>query len=425
MDIEGFQIPVLHALVVSVSVGALIGLMRQWSDLHESPENESSAGLRTHALWSLLGFLSGFLHDAFAAFFYPVAFATFGIFLIAANSMDRKEDHRKLGLTSYASAILTFLVGSLVFWQQFQVAMVTAVIVGILIPSKPFIHRWTENLKNEDMLNLLQFLAVTGLILPLVPNQGYGPFQAFNPFQIWLMVVLISGFGFAGYIFMRLLGAKAGITATGLAGGLASSTATTIALTRASRQNPGLSRSLATGILLANTVLFIRIALLVLTLNQQLLLKLLVPFLVITAPTSLFLARHLLSARKEEDEVDIPELRNPLSLRVALQFALVYALIVFLVKAVHGWVDEAVFYPVAFLSGLTQMDAISLSLTNETSHGNLSLELAARGILVAGIANTLLKTGFAVCAGHPQLRGPVLLGMLPMIAAGTIGCFLI
>lgn len=424
MEVGTINLSFLHALVVGVSVGALIGLIRQWSDTHIDETTESSAGLRTFSLWSLLGFLSAYVHDVHAQFFFPVSFATFGIFLIAANSID-KSTHRGLGLTSYAAAILTFLVGALIFWQQLQAAMAIAVTIGILLASKPFVHKWADNLTNEDILSLLQFLAVTGLILPLVPDQGYGPLNAFNPYKIWLMVVLISGLGFVGYVAVRLLGTRAGITVTGLAGGLASSTATTLALTRNSRDTPEIARTLAYGIIIANTVMIGRVALIILALNQPLFWTVIVPMLVMAMPTTVLLLWRIMPSRARQEEVDLPELSNPLSLRLAIKFALLYAVIVFLIKAVGEWGGGSGFYPIAFLSGLTDMDAIALSLTNENAEGSLSMVLAARGIMIGAVANTLFKTGFAIWMGDPKLRKPLLAGMIPMMIAGLLGLALV
>jgi uncharacterized membrane protein (DUF4010 family) len=419
MDLQEIDIPFLHTLIVSISIGSLIGLLRQWSDTHDHSATESSAGLRTHGLWSLVGFLSAYIHEQHAAHFYPVAFATFGVFLIAANRLD-KDTHRGLGLTSYAAAILTFLVGSLVFWQRFEAALVVAVSVGILLASKPFIHRWTNNLTGEDILSLLQFLAVTGLILPLVPDRGFGPLDAFNPYTIWLMVVLISGLGFVGYVAIRLLGTRAGITVTGLAGGLASSTATTLALTRNSRDTPEIASTLAIGIIIANTVMLGRVMVIILALNADLFQALLLPAVIMALPTTLFIGWRLF-IRTREKEVDLPALGNPLSLKLAIKFALLYGLIAFLLKAVAHWGGGAGFYPVAFLSGLTDIDAIALSLTNENAEGTLGTLLATRGILIAAIANTFLKTVLAAALGAPAIRRPLLAGMIPMLTAGIVG----
>lgn len=423
MSLQNLNVPFLHSLVVAVSVGALIGLLRQWSDAHEEESAESSAGLRTFALWSLIGFLSAYIQEAHAAFFFPVSFATFGVFLIAANSID-KSSQRGLGHTSYAAAILTFLVGALIFWQRFESALAIAVTIGILIASKPFVHRWTQDLTNEDILSLLQFLAVTGLILPLVPDRGLGPLAAFNPYNIWLMVVLISGLGFVGYVAVRLLGARAGITVTGLAGGLASSTATTLALTRNSRDTPEVSQTLAYGIVIANTVMIGRVAVIILALNQDLFRAVVGPMSIMALPTTLFLLYRFLLAKGGDKEVDLPKLSNPLSLKLAIKFALLYGIIVFLLKAVSEWGGGVGFYPIAFISGLTDMDAIALSLTNEQGKGTITAVLAAQGIMMGAIANTIFKTVFALWLGDHRLRKPLLYGMMPMLISGVLGLLL-
>lgn len=414
------QLPFLHSLIVGISLGALIGLVRQWSDEIQEKETESTAGIRTFSLWSVLGFLAAYIHQEHAAFFFPVSFATFGILLIATNYIDRHHQ-KAFGLTSSSAAILTFLVGALVYWQQIQPAIAITVTIGILLVSKPFVHRWTTRLTNEDMQSLLQFLVVTGLILPLVPNKGYGPLEAFNPYSIWLMVVLISGLGFVGYVAVRLLGTRAGIIVTGLAGGLASSTATTLALTRNSRDTPDISRTLAAGIVIANTVMIGRLAVIVLAINQNLFMQILMPLLIMAVPTSLYLGWKFLISRSSSKEVELPQLGNPLSLKLAIKFALLYGIVVFLIKAVGTWGDGSGFYPVVFLSGLTDVDAIALSLANEQNAASLDLKLAASGIVIAALANTLFKTVLGTALGHPSLRLPLLSTMIPMILAGVIG----
>ncbi len=415
-----FQIPFLHALIVAISLGALIGLVRQWSDEIREGDTESSAGIRTFSLWSIFGFLSAHIHQVHAGFFFPVAFATFAVILIVVNITDR-DTHKGFGLTSSSAGILTFLIGSLVFWQQIQIAIAITVSVGILLISKPFLHKWTTRLTSEDMQSLLQFLVVTGLILPLVPNKGFGPLAAFNPYSIWLMVVLISGLGFVGYVAVRFLGTRAGILVTGLAGGLASSTATTLALTRNSRDTPDISPTLASGIVIANTVMIGRLAAIVLAINQDLFLQILWPLLIMAIPTSLFIGWTYLISRSASKQVDMPKLGNPLSLKLAIKFALLYAIIVFLIKAVSTWGDGSGFYPVVFLSGLTDVDAIALSLANEQNAESLALSLAAKGIVLAALANTLFKTILGTTLGDAKLRKPLLAAMIPMILAGMAG----
>lgn len=418
------SLTILHALIVSVSIGALIGLIRQWADLKDTQKEEPIAGLRTYSLWSLLGFLSAYIHTDWVDYFFPVAFAVFGAVLIVSNFIDQRSSHA-IGLTSYSVAVLTFIAGALVFWDQYQISIAIAATMGILIASKPFVHSWTRRLNDQDIRSLLQFLAVTGIVLPLVPDQGFGPLEAFNPYSIWLMVVLISGLGFVGYVAMRFLGTRAGISVTGFVGGLASSTATTLALTRSSRDTPELGKTFAIGIVLANTIMIGRVAVIILALNRPLFQAILPAIFIMATPTIIFLLWRIYFSGKREEEINLPEISNPLSLKLAIKFALLYAIIVFLVKAAGEWGDGAGFYPVAFLSGLTDMDAIALSLTNTHKEGELAITLAARGIMLGAVANSIFKTGFAISLGNSSLRGPILLGMIPMIIAGIASIFIL
>lgn len=412
----------LHGLIVSLSLGAIIGMVRQWADQQEH-DGAEIAGIRTYGLWALVGCVAAYLSDFQSVVVFPVTMAVIAIFLIASNFVEKAPD-RHLGLTSFTVALLTFFIGGLVYWGEFLAGIVITAAIMLLIATKPFFHDWTRRLTREDIYSIVQFAAVTGLILPLVPNQGYGYLNAFNPFSIWLMVVLISGLGFVGYVAMRLIGTKSGIALTGFAGGLASSTATTLALSRNSKADPALAPLLAVGIIIANTVMLARIAVIVAALHWDLFRQILVPFVLIALP-GIAWTIWAVTRRKKETEVVTPQVKNPLSLKIAIKFALLYAVIVFLVKLTQEAGAEAGFIPIAFLSGLTDMDAISLSLANLVRDENILVTRAAQGIIIAALSNTLFKGAFALIAGHRELRKPILLGMGPMVPLAIIGYFLI
>ena len=417
-----FSLSFLHSLVVSLSLGAIIGLVRQWADQQEQSKAEI-AGIRTYGLWALVGCVSAHLSVFQSPLVFPAAMVVIAVFLITTNVIEKKEE-RHLGLTSFTVALLTFFIGGLVYWEEYTAGIVITAAIMLLIATKPFFHEWTRRLTKEDIFIVVQFAAVTGLILPLVPNEGYGYLEAFNPFSIWLMVVLISGLGFVGYVAMRLIGARGGIALTGLAGGLASSTATTLALSRNSKADPELAPLLAVGIIIANTVMLGRIAAIVAALHWGLFIQIIIPFLLIALPGILWTLWAVIRPAKDS-EVDTPHVKNPLSLKIAIKFALLYGLIVFLVKLTQEVGAEAGFFPIAFLSGLTDMDAISLSLANLVRDDGIVLERAARGIVIAALSNTLFKGIFAFFLGHRDLRRPILLGMGPMIPLAGIGFFLI
>lgn len=222
----------LTPIVVSACLGALIGLIRQWGDQRET-ESAEFAGLRTHALWAVLGCVAGFTGGRQEPYVLIVAMLGVGAHLILP--FPRIPGRNPPGSTSFAEALLTLLCGALVAWNETRAAVLVAALTMVILGSKKPIHSWARELTTADIRGTLQFVAITGVILPLVPDRPLGPLGAFNPYSTWLMVVIISGLGFAGYVAIRILGARAGILLTGIFGGLASSTACTLAFSRRSR----------------------------------------------------------------------------------------------------------------------------------------------------------------------------------------------
>lgn len=409
----------LQSLIISASLGALIGLVRQWED--QQAKDPGLAGVRTFTLWGILGASAAYLSQNFFPLFFPVAFGMVALYLTVAQLAVIRTGQTP-GFTTFTLALLTYVLGGLVYLGQMRVAVVLAVVMIILIASKREIHSWTTHFTAKDLRSALVFAAITGIVLPMVPNKGYGPLEAFNPFATWLMVVLISGLGFAGYVLMRLLGARAGITVTGLAGGLASSTAATIAFSRRSREEPELSANFALAIVLACTVMLVRVAVVVAMIDLQLFLRLCGPFLILALP-GLFYAgwqwwfRDRSGARK----IETPDISNPLSLSMALKFAAIYAVVVLLVKTVTTYGgDGAGLYWVTFISGLTDMDAITLSLAQMGGKATMAEEILAKAIILAAVSNTLLKLGFALAAGSNALRREMLLSLGATLLIGVV-----
>jgi uncharacterized membrane protein (DUF4010 family) len=412
----------LKALLVSASLGALLGLERQWSGQRENPAADTLAGARTFALWAALGTLCAWFAEQHQAGFFLAGFAGMNVFL--ALFLYRRAAHdRDIGLTTGAVGLATYLLGGLVWHGQSKAAVVITVTMVVLLASKEWVHGLSRKFSRADVYQALQFAAVTGIVLPLVPDHPYGPYGAFNPFKIWLMVVLVSGLGFAGYVAVRIFGENRGIAMTGLLGGLASSTATTLAMSRQSRAWPETGRVCALAVVLACSVMLGRVALLVGAVSPPLLMRA-APGLVLTAlPGLLFAAwswRHFL--RPSGSPLSSPsEVRNPLSLRIALQFAVLYALIVLLVRWAQADFGGAGLDAATFFSGLTDLDAISLSLAQMQKSGGVTAEQAVRGLLVAAGANSLLKAGMAVALGGPSMRRTVVLvlGATAACAAGA------
>lgn len=409
--------------MISAGLGALIGLVRQWAWQQDHPQESEYAGVRTFTIWALLGCATALISERFGVAVFSVALAGLCLYLIAARVMSRPEQAE--GYTTFAVMMETFFLGALVYSGERGIAVMLAAGTMVLLGSKRPISRWTRAFTRRDMFNVLQFVAITGVVLPLVPNQGYGPFAALNPYDTWLMVVLMAGVGFAGYVLVRLFGTQAGFAMSGLVGGLASSTATTLAFSRASKAAPDLSLPCTLAVVLACDVMLVRVAVMIGAIGPELLGKAAVPLAILLAPGALLALWGWWHTRALPGAVATPEVQNPLGLATAIRFALLYALIKFLVKAAVETKFTTALLPIATLSGLTDMDAIALTLARSVTDHTVSSSIAARGIIVAAIANSVLKGVLAASLGSPALRWRVLVVMALTTAAGGAALFLL
>ncbi|HPA19860.1 MAG TPA: MgtC/SapB family protein [Verrucomicrobiae bacterium] len=410
-------------LLVSACLGALVGLIRQWSEQQEhAVEDEGGfAGLRTFTLMAVLGYASAVMGAGGRGIVFAIALLLVGAFLAAAQF--RRGEGVQLGHTTFVACMLTFLVGGLVHGGQVRLAVAIAAGTMVVVGSKQVTHGWTRRFTAADVRSALQFAAVTGVILPVFPDRGYGPFEAFNPHSIWMMVVLISGLGFVGYLLMRLLGARAGIVATGLVGGLASSTATALAFSRKSRAEPAMGSDCALAVTLACTVMLGRVFVLLLAVNQDVAMRCLPALVMMAFPAVIFIL-WLWIGRRGRKEIETPSLSNPLGLWTSIQFALMYAGVTLLVKAAAHFQTEGGLLAVSFVSGLTDMDAIALSVGNQVGAGDVGLAPGTRAVVLGAVANTLVKCGMAVALGGGGFRRSIALVLGATAIAGLLGMWL-
>lgn len=410
------------ALIGSAALGAAIGLIRQW-DQQSEPRAGEYAGVRTFTFWSVLGCVAAFISEEYSQPVLPVTLVATGAHIILGRT---RQPTAGAGNTTLAAALLTQLVGALVFWEHHQEAILISGLMAVLLGLKHPIHNWTKAFTETDIRATLQFIAVTGVILPLVPNQAYGPFDGFNPHTTWMMVVLISGIGFLGYVAMRLLNGRSGIVLTSVLGGIASSTATTLAFSRRSREDTSHSESYALAVAIACTIMLPRVVIIIGLVNRSLATQLILPFACMALPGLIYALWIWRRPHKSRRETSDPAIHNPLSLMTAVKFALIYAVISFLVKAVahFGHIQDALL-PLAFLSGLTDLDAIALSVARNIGSDLVSPTLAAQAVVVAALANSLFKTGLAVLYGSGILRRHIILLMIVTISAGVAGLVLL
>lgn len=414
--------PLMLSLIASAGLGAVIGLIRQWHEQSVEKETGEYRGIRTFTFMCMLGCVAAFLSDGYSAAIFPVV-----VVAVAAHAIfGPGSATNAAGSTGFMATLLTLLIGALVAWDFHKEAVVIAALTVVLLGLKRPIHDWTRKFTEADIRATLQFVAITGVILPLVPNQAFGPFDGFNLHTTWMMVVLISAVGFAGYVLMRLLDARAGIVLTSLLGGLASSTATTLAFSRRSREDPVHSEHYALAVALACTVMLPRLLIVLSVVNASLAKQLLLPLGLMVVPGIACAAFVWWRHRGKRSASRQPEISNPLGLGTAIKFALLFAAINFGVKAAEhfGHLKQSLL-PLAFVSGLTDVDAITLSIAKNLHGESADSTLAAKAIILATIANSALKAGLAAAFGSAVLRRWVLVTMALVIGCGLAGFFLV
>ena len=258
---NGYELPPGAAgLVAALAVGLVIGLERGWRD-RELPEGGRVAGLRTFALTGLLGGVLGHLEPDFGP--WPLLGALLGLALLLTVSYARNSKlSGNLSATTPVAMLLTLVLGVFAAHGNITLALSAAVIGAVLLDLKPTLHGWLRLIDHRELTASLQLLVLSMVILPYLPNTGLGPYAALNPYQLWWAVILIAGLSLTGHFAMRITGAQRGVLWTGILGGLASSTATTLALARYARAQPSLAGAAAAGTLASCGVMFFRMVVL-------------------------------------------------------------------------------------------------------------------------------------------------------------------
>jgi len=410
----GYEI--LQAFATSIGIGLLIGLERE-------RQSDLKAGVRTFALVGLLGCLCALLAQTTdSGWILGAGLLTIAAMMIAAHVAD-PLDTGDPGTTSVVALMVCYALGAMVWFGYTSTAVMLAIATTVLLYFKTELHGISKNLTHVDLLSILQFGVLALVILPILPNKDFGPYQALNPHHIWWMVVLISGVSLAGYAALRLTGAQHGAALIGLFGGFASSTATTMIFARHARANLDLARTAMVVILLANIVVMIRLGLLAFVVAPDI-----AGLLsgVLGCGIALGLAATLWGWRQLEsvDALPMPNVTNPTEIKTALTFGGLYALILVLSAWLQDIAGNRGFYLLALASGLTDVDAIVLSSLRMFSMEKITTVQTITAITLATLSNLAFKTGLVMVIGGAALARRTLPG-LAAIAAGLIGGLLL
>jgi uncharacterized membrane protein (DUF4010 family) len=411
------DVTVVWNFATALLIGALLGIERE---RHKREHDETTiGGLRTFILFTLIGALGGWLTLVLASP-WILAAAVIGALapVVAGYVLSARTQPDALGLTTELAAIAACLLGAMTTLGYRELAVGLGVMVAAVLAYKQPLHLLAHKLDREDVYAGLRLLIATFIILPLLPDRTVDPWGALNPRSLWMLVLLISSLSLVGYVITRLLGAHRGIPLTGLTGGLVSSTAVALAFSRQSRDPAYASAApaLASGILLAWAVMFLRVLVMVLVVNRALLPQLALPMAAMAA-VALAFAWFLHSRNGAPGRTEGVPLKNPFSLTAAARFAAFFALVLLVVKIVQAYAPDRGVYLVAMLAGATEVDAITLSMAQYARAG---VELiAVQAITIAALSNTVVKTAMVAVLGSTELRKPVLLAAAAVLATGS------
>jgi len=415
--------PVVHSqglqawvpLATSLAIGFLIGLERQ-----RSPT--AKAGVRTCALVAVFGTVAALLAETLAApWIVAAGLIVTGAMIIAAY-LGPENHETDSGTTTVIAVVLCYGLGAMVWYGYMQLAVALAIAITVLLHFKAQLHAFSEKLAPNDVSIVLQFAVLSFIVLPLLPNEGYGPYRVLNPNHIWLMVVLVSGLSVAGYFALRMLGERRGTLLVGVFGGLVSSTATTLVHARQAGRN-GQSVPLSAAVIAtSNLIVPVRISILA-AVTAAGIAPTLLPALAIGIACGLLPVVQRLRSVMGRTSTAIPEMSNPASLPVALAFGAVYAVVLVLSAWLSDRVGQGGLLALAAVSGLTDMDAITLSSLRLFDTGAVPAESAAVAIFVAFSAATLFKLAAVAWFGGRALARatwPALIAPVAGTAAGLL-----
>lgn len=416
--IGGEEQRILLELAVALAIGLLFGLERGWHGEQEA-DNKKPAGVRTFGLIGLLGGVGGVIAQALAPIVLGFLFLALAAVAVGSYLLHVREN-AATGSTTLIAELLAFALAALSTLGHQAEAASAAVISTLLLGFKPQLQRWLARLEQTELHATLKLLLITVVLLPVLPDQGYGPDQALNPYELWWLVVLIATISYVGYFAIKVFGANAGVALTGLLAGLASSTALTLQMARIARRqgaHPGAQANLiATGILIANTTLFPRILVIVALLKPALALALAPPLigmaLLTLVPTLMFWLR-----RGAPLEAGALQVSNPLALGQALRFGLLLAVVMLVARISAEIFGSAGLLGVAAVSGVADLNAITLSIARMELE-QIGQRTALIAMLIALTTNALFKTLLCTTIAGPRLAWRIGLSLSAALLAG-------
>ena len=388
----------LTTLGIAFGLGLLVGLQREKA-------NSELAGVRTFTLIAILGVLAGFLsRDYQNPFILPVLGVALTSLLVAANFIKIKVfTNPDVGQTTEVAALLMFAIGAYLVMGDRVLGIVIGVSMSVLLYVKERLHGFINRLQEKDLSAIMTFAGISLVVLPILPNKTYGPYNVLNPQNIWLMVTLIVGLSVLGYFIYKFVGKKLGIISNGVLGGLISSTATTVSYARKTVDTASISKMAAFVITVASAISLARVMVEIGVVIPEKLPVILLPLMVEFVVMALICLGMFYSINKDSKDDTMPEPENPAEFKSALVFGLLYGAILLAVAFANEEFGDDALYIVAIISGLTDVDAITLSLSQLIKIDALNVSTGWKLILLASLSNLVFKGVMAGILGTKQL----------------------
>ncbi len=391
---------ILQDLGISLLLGLLVGLQREHS-------GEGRPGMRTFPLITVFGTVAAVLGVEFGGWVVAAGLICLVAVSTFPHMISLREENPDKGTTTDIAVLVMYGVGALLVVAPWEVGVAVGGGVAVLLQFKPELHAVAKRLGNKDLTAIMQFVLITCIVLPILPNATYGPLDVFNPRETWLMVVLIVGMSLGGYIVYKFFGRDAGILLGGILGGAISSTATTVSQARQAHAGGVGSKTAAIVVMIASTVLFVRVLVEIAVVAPAFLPEAAPPVIVLMLLTMIpaFVAWY--RVRKEPSKM--PEQGNPTQLKSALLFGGMYALVLFVLTWGNKYIGDEALYAFAAFSGLTDMDAVTLAMARLSKKDPMILDDGWRFIIVAAVSNLAFKAGLIGLLGNRQLLRQILI----------------
>ncbi|HEY3422979.1 MAG TPA: MgtC/SapB family protein [Methanocellaceae archaeon] len=417
-----FEVTLIENLLTALLIGLIVGLEREIAQ--ETRQDVKFAGLRTFGVVGLMGGICGYFMTTGSLVFMAALLAVTALTAVAYYRATEISKH--LGFTTEMALLLTFLLGGLAIFQL-TIAVILAIVVTVLLAFKEPLHKFTFKIPISEFYDSLKFAMIAIVILPILYtqfNQGYGPLSAFNPYQIWLIVVILSGISFVGYFLVKWFDTDLGLALTGIVGGMVSSTAVTTAMALRTKESKGIEYSAMTAATLSNTVMFVRVLFLIFIFYPGLVIDTYLPLGVMFVVAILAASYFYIKSRGNMKGEPI-KLNTPFSIVPALMFGAFITAVLFISKAALTYLGSAGLYATSVIAALADVNAITVSTAQLAANGLASTNIAVIAIMLAVFVNLAVHILYAFYFGTRKFGFYTLAMASVVIASGAIVLLLV